>query len=309
VFLIIAISFNQPKFCPSATWNSTAVTFASSTTVGSYPYGIFVNTNNTVYVANQQSSLIQVWFEGNVAPTTINVRSNSAPYSLFVSITNDIYIDDGSNGVDKWTLNTTNNVSTLYVPARCWNLFIDSNNTLFCSMYSSHEVVKRSLNSSSNNFTIVAGTGCAGIFSNMLFRPRGIFVDINFNLYVADFGNHRIQVLQSGQLNGTTVAGIAAAGTIALFYPTSVVLDADGYLFIVDSDNNRIVGSGPNGFRCIVGCSGVSGSTSYQLYYPQTMAFDSYGNIFVTDYDNSRIQKFILSTNSCSEYHPYMFLE
>ena len=133
----------------------------------------------------------------------------------------------------------------------------------------------------------------------MLYYPYGIFVDIDFDLYVADSYNHRIQLFQSGQSNGTTVAGIVVPGTITLYYPKSVVLDGDGYLFIVDSNNNRIVGSGPTGFRCVAGCSGTSGSASDQLSYPRTMAFDSYGNIFVIDTSNRRIQKFALADDSC----------
>ncbi len=303
VFLVIAISFNQPNFCPSATWNSTGITFANNNTVGMYPYGIFVNINNTVYVANRQNSLIQVWFEGNITPTTITAAINSYPISIFVTITNDIYVDNNNNYIDEWTLNSTSNITTLYVGGTCCGLFIDSNSSLYCSLCSSHQVIKRSLNSSNSQLTVMAGTGCSGFLFNMLYGPQGIFVDTNFNLYVADSGNNRIQLFQSGQANGTTVAGIGAPGTITLHYPTDVVLDADGYLFIVDSYNFRIVGSGPTGFRCVVGCFDTPGSASDQLYYPWNMAFYSYGNIFVTDTENNRIQKFILATNSCGKYY------
>lgn len=136
----------------------------------------------------------------------------------------------------------------------------------------------------------------------MLYNPNGIFVDNNFNLYVADTGNHRIQFFQSGQLTATTVVGKGAPGTISLYNPTDVLLDADGYLFIVDSGNYRIVGSASNGFRCIVGCSGSSGSSSNLLSAPQRIAFDNYGNIFISDSNNNRIQKFVLATNTCSKY-------
>jgi hypothetical protein len=241
-----------------------------------------------------------VWFAGNNTPTTINVTVNSYPFSVFAPNTNDIYIGN-NNGVEKHTLNDTSSVSTLYVGGQCYGLFIDSNNSLYCCLVSNHKVIKRSLNSSDTQTTTVAGIGCSGFFADMLYYPYGIFVDINFNLYVADSDNHRIQLFRPGQSNATTVAGNGAPGTISLYYPSDVLLDGNGYLFIVDSDNYRIVGSGPNGFRCVVGCSGY-GSSANQLSYAQRMAFDTYGNIFVSDTDNSRIQKFVLATNSCSEY-------
>jgi DNA-binding beta-propeller fold protein YncE len=107
-----------------------------------------------------------------------------------------------------------------------------------------------------------------------------------------------------GQLNATTVAGNQTAGTITLSCPTGIVLDADGHLFITDFSNNRIVGSGPNGFRCIAGCTGVSGAAADQLYYPRGLSFDSYGNIYVADGYNYRIQKFLLATNAFGKlYH------
>jgi sugar lactone lactonase YvrE len=246
-----------------------------------------------------------VWLEGNINPTrTISVNIDYS-MSLFVTSVGDIYIDNGNyyGLVDKWSINTTSIAPAMYVTQSCSGLFVDINNTLYCSLANLNQVVTKSLDDSSNTLRIVVGTGCAGLAPDMLYSPNGIFVDINFNLYVSDSSNNRIQLFQSGQLNATTRAGYGAPGTITLFYPTSVVLDVDGYLFIVDRNNHRIIGSGPNGFQCVLGCSGASGSASNQLYYPQTMAFDSYGNIFVADTNNGRIQKFVLATNSCGMYH------
>ncbi|CAF1575736.1 unnamed protein product, partial [Adineta steineri] len=91
---------------------------------------------------------------------------------------------------------------------------------------------------------------------------------------------------------GITVAGSRSPNsTIRLDCPSGVILDAAKYLFIVDNNNHRIVGSSLGGFRCLVGCYGV-GLKSNQLYYPFSLSFDYSGNIFVTDQDNSRIQKF-----------------
>ncbi len=220
--------------------------------------------------------------------------------SLFVTITGDMFIYNGYNRrVEKWLLNATVGVPIMSICSGCYGLFIDISDTLYCSTYSLHQVVARSVNSNGNTFTTF-GTGICGNAANMLCYPQGMFVNINFDLYVADSGNNRIQLFKSGQSNATTIIINGASGNITLHWPTGVVLDADDYLFIVDSDNHRIIGSDVNGFRCVAGGFG-GGPAANQLLYPYTLSFDSYGNMFVTDRDNNRIQKFILSTNSCGK--------
>ena len=257
-----------------------------------------------IYVTDQENSRILVWLNDTINSTNIISATLLSPEAVFVTRIGDIYVDNGHvyGRVDKWAMNRNISVPAMYVGTACYGLFVDINDILYCSMTNSHQVVTRSLHSSSNTTKIVAGLGCPGSTSNMLYYPNGIFVDINFDLYVADCNNSRIQLFKSGQLNGITVAGNGSLNTtITLNWPTGIVLDADNYLFIVDSSNNHILRSGPNGFWCLFGCSGSWGSSSNELYHPQNMAFDSYGNIFVTDKENSRVQKFLLSTNSCSK--------
>ncbi len=57
---LLAVSYNQPKFCSNASWNPNAITFADNSTVGSQPYDIFINTKNTIYVANHENGRIVV---------------------------------------------------------------------------------------------------------------------------------------------------------------------------------------------------------------------------------------------------------
>jgi secreted PhoX family phosphatase len=303
IFIFIsALSYNQPKFCSNASWDSNATTFADSSILGSSAYGIFVDGINTVYVVSQSENIIYAWTQGSTSSTKNISGSFNLSYSIFVSILGDIYVDNGyfNNQVDKFPYNSTDPVPIMNVNGSCYGLFIDMNNTIYCSLADYHQIIKLSLYDEMNMTTIAAGNGSNGSTSNMLNSPHGIYVDNNFKLYVADCGNNRIQLFQSGQLNATTVAGSGSSNTtIALNCPTGVVLDAHGYLFIVDSGNNRIVGSGPYGFRCLVGCSNSSGSSSTYLHSPQSMAFDSYGNIFVTDMLNNRTQKFILATDPC----------
>jgi len=255
-------------------------------------------------VAATNLSQVQVWLEGSTTPTTTISDDLNSPYSVFASIIGDIYIDNGAfnERVDKWPFNAANGVVEMYSNGTCYGLFIDIKDNLYCSIESEHQVLKKAINDDANTSIVIAGIGRSGSTSNMLNGPRGIFVDANFNLYVADCQNNRIQKFQSGQLNGVTIAGSGGTGTITLACPSGVVLDFDGYLFITDYYNNRIIGSGPNGFRCIAGCSGGSGSGSDQLSNPTSLSFDSYGNLFVADMANNRIQKFILATNSCGKF-------
>jgi hypothetical protein len=306
--IILGISFNQPIFSPYASWIGNAITFATIGTVGQNPNGIFVNTNNTVYVANQANSRVQIWLTGSSIPTLNITNGVNYPYSIFAAINGDIYVDNGleNNRVDKWTSNGTTSNSVMYVTNACYDLFLDISNTLYCSLHNQNQVASKSLNTSSNMWIVAAGVGtaCSEPASNTLNGPRGIFVDTYLNLYVADCGNNRVQLFASGQVTATTIVISETTGTISLSCPSDVALDGNGYIFIVDSNNHRILGSGPNGFRCIAGCSSSCSSSSSQLCNPSTFSFDTYGNIFVTDTNNNRIQKFILMPNTT--YRKYL---
>ncbi|CAF1064089.1 unnamed protein product [Adineta steineri] len=242
-----------------------------------------------------------MWQEDSVNPTKTIHGNFTEPRSLFVTSNGDIYIDDGKkNGeVQRWSAETNTFVTVMNVNSSCHGLFVDINDTLYCSMYEHHQVLKRSLNDAvMTGNRVAAGTCIEGDGSNQLSSPDGIFVDVNFDLYVADCFNHRVQLFQSGKSNGITVAGSTSLKeTITLHCPSAIILDAEKYLFIADYYKNRIVGSGLNGFRCLVGCY-AKGPQSNQLDVPSSLSFDGSGNIFVTDQTNHRIQKFLLMKDS-----------
>jgi hypothetical protein len=231
---------------------------------------------------------------------------------LFISTSDDMYISVGSTvaRVEKWAPNATTPVVVMNGITSCFGLVIDRNNTMYCS----HgplvpRVLKIALGSNPNSHVVALGGFTTGSTAAKFNEPYGLFVDSNFGLYVADSGNHRIQYFPAGQTNGTTVAGATAPGTISLFSPNTITLDGNGYLYILDQYNNRIVASGINGFRCIAGCTQTNGSANNQLSIPGFFVFDIYGNIFVADRGNSRIQQFLLATNSCGKLNiqPHLF--
>ena len=253
---------------------------------------------------NKDTKRILVQPEGSLNATKQISGSFSQSNSLFVSSSGDIFVDVDSKRVEKWNISSNQSTIVLYTNGSCFGLFLDLNNTLYCSLKDRHLVIKSFLNHAINSTTIAAGNGSKGSAANMLNSPRGIYVDSDFKLYVADCNNNRIQMFRSGELNGTTIVGGGTANiTFILKCPSGIAFDADQHLFIVDNKKGRIVGPGFNGFRCLVGCSNSKGSASHQLNKPDTLYFDSYGNMFVTDRNNNRIQKFLFEKNLCRKYN------
>ncbi|UJR07118.1 hypothetical protein I4U23_011406 [Adineta vaga] len=304
IFILLFIS-------RSSAWDVNAITFANKNLIGQQSTGIFIDTKNTIYVSDRYNSRIVVWQHGLMMPTrNISGKNLINSWSLFVNKEGDIYADNGEFNIQKhksiW--NDTDSEHVINSKGPCTGLFIDINNTLYYSLVNSHRVDKINLDNDEMRSMTAAGTSCPGPLSNMLDHPHGIFDDKNFDLYMADTYNNRIQRFTTYQFHGITVAGFGAQVNFILNRPTSVVLDADSYLFIVENQNHRIIRSISNGFECLVGCSGESGTSSSQLYNPQTMAFDNIGNIFVTDMNNHRVQKFNLRYRS-NEHNPFFTVD
>jgi hypothetical protein len=82
--------------------------------------------------------------------------------------------------------------------ARCFGLFIDVGNTLYCSVLDQDQVMIKWLHSDLDTSTVVISVGCSGLDAHILEDLHGIFIDTNFDLYVVDCGNDQIQHFQPG---------------------------------------------------------------------------------------------------------------
>ena len=171
--------------------------------------------------------------------------------------------------------------------------------------------------------TTIAGTGQEGFSGDggpatqaRLNVPSDVAVDAQGNVYIADSNNHRIRrVGPNGVI--TTIAGTGPVGggegrfsgdgrpatQARLNSPAGVVVDAQGNVYIADSDNHRIrrvgldgiittiAGSGDTGF----GKGGYSGdggpATQARLNSPDGMVVDAQGNIYIADTYNHRIRR------------------
>ncbi|MBN2506889.1 MAG: immunoglobulin domain-containing protein [Verrucomicrobia bacterium] len=128
-------------------------------------------------------------------------------------------------------------------------------------------------------------------------QPRGLALDTNGNLYVADSFNHTIRkVTPDGVV--TTLAGVATSwgsedgpGNVARFRtPLEVDLDAAGNLYVTDNANHTIRRVGPDGYvTTIAGLPGSAGTvdgvgSAARLWEPAGLAVDAAGNVFVSEY-------------------------
>ena len=173
----------------------------------------------------------------------------------------------------------------------------------YCSLNEEHQIVRQTVQNTTIEPTTIAGIGNGNPdpTSKALNEPRGIFVNLDCDLYVADGANHRVQLFHQGQRSGITVAGHYGRFHINLRYPTSVFLDGNSHLYIVDTFNSRIIPVRADGYQCVVGCVNVDEAASNLLGTPTVAAFDSVGNIFVADRANRRVQKVLLADTVSGE--------
>ncbi len=197
--------------------------------------------------------------------------------------------------------------ASLSVP---YGLAVDAHDNLYVVDRSAHRVRKVD---GAGTITTVAGDGTAGFSgdggpatSASLRYPNGIAFDTAGNLYVADGHNQRIRrVNADGSIEtvaGTGVAGYSGDGGPAtsarLRYPTGVLVDAAGLLFISDTSNHVVRRVDLAGTIETVAGNGTYGSdgdggpaTGARLALPRFLAMDTAGNLYVADTQGHRIRK------------------
>jgi sugar lactone lactonase YvrE len=145
----------------------------------------------------------------------------------------------------------------------------------------------------------IAGTGAGGndatssapATSIKLNNPRGLDVDKDGNIYIANTTNHTIRKVTPDGIM-TTIAGTSGvSGTTStrLNTPSEVAVDGVGNVIIADTTNNAIRKLPPGGTLTTV--AGTIGSTLSVLNGPQGIAVDIAGNIYIADSGNDVIRK------------------
>jgi DNA-binding beta-propeller fold protein YncE len=161
-------------------------------------------------------------------------------------------------------------------------------------------------------------------------QPRGIGVDSEGNIYVADFGNHRIQKFNAnlefvfgwgeegnlpGQFKQPSSIFVGPNDDIyvtdtwnqriqvfnkdgeylrewgaAFFGPRGIAINDEGQVFIVDTGNHKVRRFGIDGMEQL--SWGGPGNESGQFKEPVGITTDADGQVYVCDNGNERVQIF-----------------
>ena len=189
-------------------------------------------------------------------------------------------------------------------------LFIDIAGNVFIADRLHHRIRKID---PSGVITTVAGNGTSGYSGDngaataaKLSSPSGVFVDRDGNLFIADTLNQRIRkVNASGVIStvaGNGTQGRGSDGILAIYTnlsnPENVLVDDQGNIIIVDTNNDRIRKVNSSGIITTIAGSATRGyggdggpATSAQLNGPTGAAIDAEGNLLIADTENSRIRK------------------
>ena len=190
-----------------------------------------------------------------------------------------------------------------------------------------------------------SGDGASATSAELYF-PTGVAVDLAGNVYIADYQNSRIRVVNM-QSSAITIAGVTIQpGNIAtvagngtqgysgdkgpataaqLFFPSGVAVDTAGNIYIADKENCvvRMVSTGApspfvsgnptNGYIYTVAGNGTPGSsgnagpaTSAELRGPNGVSVDSSGNLYIADSSNSMV-RFVSATTNGTRTQDYIY--
>jgi hypothetical protein len=245
-----------------------------------YPYGVAVDTEGNVFVADYANHTIRKVTSAGVVTTLAGTA--------------------GSSG----TTNATGSAARFNNP---FGVAVDTAGNIFVGDSANHSIRKvtsagvvTTLAGTSGSLGSTDGTGSAARF----YYPIGVSVDTAGNVFVADYANQTIRKVTSAGVV-TTLAGTAraigaidATGSAARFnYPYGVAVDTAGNVFVGDRGNHTIRKVTSAGVvTTLAGTAGSSGTTNAtgsaaRFYEPSGVSVDTAGNVFVADVNNHTIRK------------------
>ncbi|CAF4484231.1 unnamed protein product, partial [Didymodactylos carnosus] len=205
----------------NAQWQQNGLTVAGVNGQGnginqlSDPYGLYVDDDQTLYVADQSNHRIVEWKSGATSGQVVaggngegsGAHQLSNPYDVIVDKERDsLIISDYSNArVVRWPRRNGTSGETIISNIDCRGLTMDENGSLYVIDVGKAEV--RRYRRGESQGTVVAGGNGSGNRLDQLCSPHYVFVDRDHSMYVSDQGNARVMKWVEGAKQGIVVAG------------------------------------------------------------------------------------------------------
>ncbi len=197
--------------------------------------------------------------------------------------------------------------ATLFYPH---GLSFDPYGNLYVADEHNHRIRKIS---SSGIISTVAGTGTAGFSGDggpatnaMIDQPYDVACDAVGDIYISDYNNNRIRMVNTSGVI-TTVAGTGAASSTGdggpataatLYNPCGLTIDAFGNIYFGQEHSEivrKINAAGIISTYAGTGSIGFSGdggaATNAALHSPNYVCADAIGNLYISDNGNHRVRK------------------
>jgi sugar lactone lactonase YvrE len=131
-----------------------------------------------------------------------------------------------------------------------------------------------------------------GSGEGQLIDPIGLDIDGNGDVWVADFGNDRVQKFSPDGTFLTTWGGFGVKEG-QFHWLTDVAIDSQGRIYVTDWKNNRVQVFEPDGtFVAVWGDEGKF--SERQMLGPNSLVLDGAGFVYVADVSNDTVQKYRL---------------
>ena len=267
------------------------------------PQGIFIDHEQTIYIADCWNHRILGWSENSKQGFVVaggfgkgnGMNQLNCPTDVLIDRNNDSLVisDWGNQRIVRWACRDSNRGQVIISDIHCSRLTMDKHGNLYVSDWKTNEVKR--WKKGEKHVTVVAGGNGNGNDLNQLNNPTFIYVDENDSLYVSDSKNHRVVQWNVDAKEGFVVAGGNGQGNglEQLSEPQGVVVDRMGRIYVADSYNHRIMcwDKEDKQGRIVFGGQG-QGERLNQLHYPRGLALNKQGYIYVVDCGNHRVQHF-----------------
>ena len=254
-----------------------------------WPTGVAVDGQGDVYIADSYNNLIRkVDSDGLIA----TIAGSGRIFGFFEEPDEDD-IGDGGPATD----------AKLDFPI---GVAVDSEGNVYVADVGHNRVRMLTRTGTGYVITTIAGTGDEGdedgdgdigdggpAMDAQLNAPRGVTIDDEGYVYIADTGNNRIRRISPDGVI-TTVAGDESTMGARLSIPRGITVDAEGNLYVADTGNNQVHRLDDGGLTAIAGAAGLGDggpAINARLLQPKGIALLGDGTLYVTDSGNNRVRR------------------